>query len=165
MNGRSRIILGIDPGSRKTGVGIIAQSGQKLDCVFHGHIQPKAESMAERLQQIHQSLCDLVQQYQPHEAAIEMIFTCKNASSALKLGQARGVALTAVASLPLGEYAPRQVKQAIVGTGGASKEQVQHMVMRLLKLDKKPQEDAADALAIALCHAHQPRYLREEGLT
>ncbi len=165
MNGRSRIILGIDPGSRKTGVGIIAQAGQKIECVFHGHIQPKAESMAVRLQQIHQSIGELIKQYQPHEAAIEMIFTCRNASSALKLGQARGVALAAVASFPLGEYAPRQVKQAIVGTGTASKDQVQHMVMRLLRLTKKPQEDAADALAIALCHAHQPRYLAKEKQT
>ena len=163
MNARSRIILGIDPGSRKTGVGIIAQSGQKIECIFHGHIQPAAESMAQRLNQIHQGLCDLIKQYQPHEAAIEMIFTCRNPSSALKLGQARGVALTAIASLPVGEYAPRQVKQAVVGTGAASKEQVQHMVMRLLKLNKKPQEDAADALAIALCHAHQPTYLRQES--
>lgn len=165
MKGRSRIILGIDPGSRKTGVGIIAQAGQKIECIFHGHIQPKAESMAVRLQQIHLGLEELIKQYQPHEAAIEMIFTCRNASSALKLGQARGIALATIASLPLGEYAPRQVKQAIVGIGAATKEQVQHMVMRLLKLTKKPQEDAADALAIALCHAHQPNYLRTEGLT
>lgn len=166
MNPRSRIILGIDPGSRKTGVGIIAQSGQKIECVFHGHIQPIAETVAQRLSQIHQGLLELVQQYQPHEAAIEMIFTCRNPSSALKLGQARGVAMTAVANIPLGEYAPRQVKQAVVGTGSASKEQVQHMVMCLLKLKQKPQEDAADALAIALCHAHQPAYLlNKEKLT
>lgn len=165
MDARSRIILGIDPGSRKTGVGIIAQSGQRIDCLFHGHIQPKAKGMPERLQQIYLGLQELIGRYQPHEAAIEQVFTCKNAASALKLGQARGVALTAVATMPLGEYAPRQVKQAIVGTGTASKEQVQHMVMRLLKLTKKPQEDAADALAIALCHAHQPLYLRQEGLT
>jgi crossover junction endodeoxyribonuclease RuvC len=160
MNGRARIILGIDPGSRKTGVGIIAQAGQKIECIFYGYIEPKAEPMAERLSQIHRSLSELIEKYQPHEAAIEMIFTCKNSSSALKLGQARGVALTAIARLPIGEYAPRQVKKAIVGTGGATKEQIQHMVMKLLKLAEKPQEDAADALAIALCHAHQPNYLR-----
>ena len=157
----ARIILGIDPGSRKTGVGVIAQSGQQVECLFHGHIQPVADTIAERLQQIHQGLGELIKKYRPHEAAIEMIFTCRNPSSALKLGQARGAILTAVAGLPLGEYAPRQVKQAIVGTGGASKDQVQHMVTRLLKLAETPQEDAADALAIALCHAHQPHYLRE----
>lgn len=165
MDAHSRIIIGIDPGSRKTGVGIIATHGQRIDCLFHGHIQPKAQSIPERLQQIYVSLEQLVQRYQPHEAAIERVFTCKNASSALKLGQARGAALISVATLPLGEYAARQVKQAIVGTGNASKEQVQHMVMRLLKLADNPQEDAADALAIALCHAYQPLYLRQENLT
>jgi crossover junction endodeoxyribonuclease RuvC len=164
MNRHPRIILGIDPGSRKTGVGIIAQTGQKIECLFYGRIMPQADTIPERLRQILYGLQELIEQYQPHEAAIEQIFTCKNAASALKLGQARGVALTAVASMPLGEYAPRQVKQAVVGTGSASKEQVQHMVMRLLKLTKKPEEDAADALAIALCHAHQPLYLRQEGL-
>lgn len=161
MNGRTRIILGIDPGSRKTGVGVIAQSGQKIECLFHGRIEPKAESMPKRLNQIYEALCDLIKQYQPHEAAAEKIFISKNPASLFILAQARGAILTAIDCLPLGEYAPRQVKQAIVGTGTASKDQIQDMVTRLLKLTKKPQEDAADALAVALCHAHQPRYLRQ----
>ena len=155
-----RIIMGIDPGSIKTGVAVIAQQGQKLQCLYHTHIKPRAKEIPSRLFEIHAGICDLVQEYQPHEAAIEQIFTCRNASSALKLGQARGVALIAVAHLPLGEYAPRAVKLALVGTGAASKEQVQHMVTRILGLSTCPQEDAADALAIAICHAHQPAYLR-----
>lgn len=159
MSLKKRIILGIDPGSRCTGFGVVVQSGQKLHCLDYGQIKPSANSLADRLLHINQRLNELVVEHQPDEAAIEQIFTCRNPQSALKLGHARGAALMAVASLPLGEYAPRAIKQAVVGYGGASKEQVQHMVTRLLNLKSRPAADAADALAIALCHAHQPKNL------
>lgn len=112
--------------------------------------------MPQRLHIIHRSILELIEEFSPWEFAIEQAFMSKNAQSALKLGQARGVALCAAASadLPIAEYAPRLVKQAIVGTGAATKEQVQHMVTSILQLQKQPPADAADALAIAMCHAH-----------
>jgi len=112
--------------------------------------------MAERLQTIFQSLATLIGEYRPEEFAIEQVFMARNPDSALKLGQARGAALTAVvqSGVPVFEYSARQVKQAVVGRGGAEKVQVAEMVKHLLGLEKRPQEDAADALAIALCHAH-----------
>lgn len=112
--------------------------------------------MAQRLHQIHTQLCEVIKTYQPDESSIEQVFMNKNANSALKLGQARGAALVALASheLSIAEYAPRSIKQAIVGNGGAEKHQVQHMIKVLLNLKKTPQADAADALAIAVCHAN-----------
>lgn len=112
--------------------------------------------MAERLHQIYAGLCEVIKTYQPHESSIEQVFMNKNANSALKLGQARGAALVALAGqgLSIAEYTPRRIKQAIVGYGNAEKQQVQHMIKIILNLPKTPQADAADALAIAVCHAN-----------
>lgn len=149
------IILGIDPGSRITGFGIIATQGRALSYVSSGCIRVGDGEMPERLFQIHTHIQTLIEQYAPQEFAIEQAFMGRNADSALKLGQARGVAILAArqAELPIGEYAPRAIKQAVVGNGNADKSQVQHMVQTLLKLPGLPQADAADALAIAICHS------------
>ncbi len=150
------IILGVDPGSRVTGYGIIRSEGRVTEYLDSGCIRVGEKPMAERLQVIFQSLAMLIAEYRPEEFAIEQVFMARNPDSALKLGQARGVAIVSAANcgLPVHEYSARQVKQAVVGKGGADKSQVQHMVQAILGLDRKPQEDAADALAIALCHAH-----------
>lgn len=150
------IILGIDPGSRITGFGVVKRQGQKIEYVVSGCIRTGDGTMAERLQKIFEGVTELIETYQPDQFAIEMAFMGKNADSALKLGQARGTAMVAASlkGLAVAEYAPRAVKQAVVGKGSASKEQVQHMVQYLLKLPGIPQADAADALAIAICHAH-----------
>jgi len=147
------IIIGIDPGSRKTGYGLIRVIGQDCLHVAHGCLALKGETLVLRLQQIFAGLRDIIQHYQPQEAAIEQIFMQENPNSALKLGQARGAVLVAI-NVPVREYSARAIKQAIVGYGAASKEQVQQMVKQLLRLQTKLQSDAADALAIALCHAH-----------
>lgn len=147
------VIIGIDPGSRKTGYGLIRVQGNASFHLAHGCLVLKGETLAERLQQIFTGLRELILHYQPQEAAIEQVFMHENPNSALKLGQARGAALVAV-SMPVNEYSARRIKQSIVGYGAASKEQVQQMVKRLLNLQAKLQSDAADALAIALCHAH-----------
>ena len=112
--------------------------------------------MPEKLKRIHNSVVELITQFQPDEFAIEQVFMARNPDSALKLGQARGAAIVAAAchDLPVAEYSARSIKQAVVGTGAAEKEQVQHMVMALLNLSKRPQADAADALAVAICHAN-----------
>lgn len=119
--------------------------------------------MSQRLWQIYQRLVEVIQTYQPHEVAIEQVFLKENPQTALKLGQARGVAMAAAAgyALPLSEYTPRQVKQAIVGYGAAAKTQVQQMIKMLLKMPECPQADAADALAIALCHCHHSQISRK----
>ena len=150
------IILGIDPGSRLTGFGVIRRIGQKTEYIVSGCIRTGDGEMPGRLRKIFEGVTELINTYQPQEFAIEQVFMGKNADSALKLGQARGVAILAATlhDLPVAEYAPRSVKQAVVGKGSADKEQVQHMVQYLLKLPGKPQADAADALAIAICHAH-----------
>ncbi|MDK2777480.1 MAG: crossover junction endodeoxyribonuclease RuvC [Pseudomonadota bacterium] len=150
------IILGIDPGSRLTGFGVIRRVGQKTEYIVSGCIRTGDGPLAERLKKIFAGVSEIIETYQPQEFAIEQVFMGKNADSALKLGQARGVAIVAATlhDLPVAEYAPRTIKQAVVGKGGADKEQVQHMVQHLLKLPGKPQADAADALAIAICHAH-----------
>jgi len=149
-------ILGIDPGSRKTGFGIIEIIKHQPHYVASGVIKLDTGDLAERLERIFLDLQTIIKQYQPTVVAIEQVFMAKNANSALKLGQARGAALTAVAThqLPVAEYAARKIKQAITGYGQAEKVQIQTMVMSLLKLNKKPQVDAADALAAALCHFH-----------
>ena len=149
-------ILGIDPGSCHTGFGIITHQRSCSQYVTSGCIHlTQFDAMAQRLKHIFEGISELIYQYQPDEVAIEQVFIGRNASSALKLGQARGSAIVAAVQQdkPLFEYAARQVKQAIVGRGNADKVQVQHMVMHLLKLPGYPQQDAADALAIALCHA------------
>ncbi len=149
-------ILGIDPGSRSTGYGLIDARPNGPSLVACGRIRTESDTFPHRLKQIYDGIVDIVQQYQPDELAIEQVFMHKNADSALKLGQARGAAICAVlvAGLPVHEYAARQVKQAIVGKGGADKTQVQHMVKILLNLSGTLQADAGDALGVALCHLH-----------
>lgn len=149
-------IMGIDPGSRKTGFGIIEIIKHQPHYIASGVIQLETGDLAQRLERIFTDLQTIIKQYQPTIVAVEQVFMSNNANSALKLGQARGAAITAVAihQLPVAEYAARKVKQAIVGYGQAEKSQIQTMVMHLLKLNKKPQVDAADALAVALCHFH-----------
>jgi crossover junction endodeoxyribonuclease RuvC len=150
-------ILGIDPGSRVTGYGIIDLAGQQIRYVASGCIRTVGDSLAERLGIIFSGVSSIIQEYLPQEMAIERVFMNKNADSALKLGQARGAAICASVSrdVPVDEYAAREIKQAIVGNGGATKEQLQHMIGVLLSLQKKPQSDAADALGVAVCHGHQ----------
>jgi crossover junction endodeoxyribonuclease RuvC len=148
-------ILGLDPGSLRTGFGIIDCAGGSLTIVAQGCIATSGGPLADRLRHIHARVSELIEQHQPQEVAVERVFLAKNADSALKLGQARGAALAAVpASLDVHEYAPRAVKLAVVGVGGAEKAQVSHMVRQLLRLDLRLAADAADALAIAICHAH-----------
>lgn len=150
-------ILGIDPGSQITGYGIIDVQGSRScyhDC---GCIRtPSEQPLANRLRTIFESIHQIIALYRPDEMAVEQVFMHRNPDSALKLGQARGVAICAgaMASLPVSEYAPRIIKQAVAGSGGAGKEQIQYMVCALLNLSTPPPTDAADALAVALCHAH-----------
>ncbi|MCR8921146.1 crossover junction endodeoxyribonuclease RuvC [Dasania sp. GY-MA-18] len=150
------IILGIDPGSRKTGFGIINVVGNQHDYITSGVIRLPDAELPERLKIIFESINELIVAYCPQQVAVEQVFMAKNAGAALKLGQARGAAIVAcmAAGLEASEYSALQIKQAVVGTGAAKKEQVQHMVKMLLKLPALPQEDAADALAAAICHAH-----------
>ncbi|MDQ2994079.1 MAG: crossover junction endodeoxyribonuclease RuvC [Pseudomonadota bacterium] len=150
------IILGIDPGSRITGYGVIASEGNRHRYIASGCIKTNADTMAERLHQVYSGISDIITQYRPVESGVEEVFLNKNVNSALKLGQARGAALVAIAaqSVAVAEYTPRKIKQAVVGYGGAEKHQVQHMIKLLLNLSELPQQDAADALAVALCHAH-----------
>lgn len=154
-------ILGIDPGSRITGFGIIDVQGQNFQYVASGCIRIKSEEFPERLKEIYLGLDEVIATYQPENAAIEQVFAKINVGGALKLGQARGAAICAcvVRSLKVDEYSANQVKKAVVGRGHATKEQVQHMVVTHLGLNKTPQSDAADALAIALCHAQTYRTL------
>jgi crossover junction endodeoxyribonuclease RuvC len=150
------IILGIDPGSRITGYGLINSVGVKNEYVASGCIRVKGETLPEKLKYIFDGVSEVIDTYIPQEMSIEQVFLSKNADSALKLGQARGAAIVAATAqdVPVFEYAARRVKQSVVGKGSADKTQVQHMVMTLLKLSAAPQVDASDALAIALCHAN-----------
>jgi crossover junction endodeoxyribonuclease RuvC len=163
------LILGIDPGSRKTGFGIInaaGTNGSKLEYVTSGIIRLPTGELPERLKVIFESVSEIIQQYNPLEMAIEDVFFARDPRAALKLGQARGAAIVAgvTAGLSVAEYAARSVKQSVVGSGAAKKEQVQHMVKNLLKLPSTPAEDAADALAVALCHAQTMRTASSIGL-
>ena len=156
------LILGIDPGSRKTGFGIINVIGSKSEYVTSGVIRMKdTDELPQRLKVIFDSLTQIIERYCPQEMAIEQVFMAKNAASALKLGQARGAAIVAATAqnVPVSEYEARKVKQSVVGNGAADKLQVQHMVKTLLRLPGAPQEDAADALAVALCHANTTGHL------
>ena len=157
MSGAVRI-LGIDPGSQRTGVGIIdVDDTGRATHVFNGALVLLGEGeFPLRLKRLLVGLTALIEEWRPHEVAIERVFLARNPDSALKLGQARGVAIVAAVNqdLPVFEYAARQVKQTVVGTGSAEKSQVQHMVRTLLKLPANPQADAADALAIAITHCH-----------
>lgn len=150
------IILGIDPGSRVTGYGVIRQTGRVLEYLGSGAIHTSVDDLPTRLKRIYAGVAEIITQFQPDMFAIEQVFMAKNADSALKLGQARGTAIVAAVNheLPVFEYAARLVKQTVVGIGSADKNQVQEMVMRILQLSAKPQADAADALAIAITHAH-----------
>ena len=154
-----RRILGIDPGSRLTGFGVLDWHGDKSSYVASGTIKSLDGDFATRLRQIFESVGEIVEQYRPDIVAVESVFMAKNAGSALKLGHARSAAICATFAydVEVFEYAPREIKQAIVGTGSATKEQVQHMVVSLLQLEGVPAADAADALATALCHGHQRR--------
>jgi crossover junction endodeoxyribonuclease RuvC len=149
-------ILGIDPGSRYTGYGIIDMEANHSTHVLHGIIQVTGATLGDKLHHIYRELCGIIAAHQPAEGAIESVFMHKNADSALKLGQARGTAVVAMSSngLEVFEYSANQVKQATVGKGHAGKQQVQHMVKILLNLTEIPATDAADALAVALCHGH-----------
>lgn len=151
-----RRILGIDPGSRQTGVGVIETDGQHTQHIFSTCLRLGDAPFPERLGTIFTELSAIIRQYHPEEMAIENVFVSNNAASALKLGQARGAAICAgvTSGLPVAEYSPKEVKQATVGKGGADKAQVQHMVKLLLGLHGRLQADTADALAVALCHAH-----------
>lgn len=160
------IILGIDPGSRITGYGLIkVQPNHQHSFVACGCIRIENDNLGDKLKRIHEVIVELVQTYVPEEAAFEQIFFHENPGTALKLGQARGAAIAAAAlyDLKIHEYTARQVKKAVVGYGAADKQQVQHMVQILLKLQEKPQVDAADALAIALCHAYTRQGLQSIG--
>jgi crossover junction endodeoxyribonuclease RuvC len=149
-------ILGIDPGSRFTGYGIVEVHGRAVRHVTSGVVRVADEAWPTRLQSIFHAVRAVVDEYRPDTLAIERVFVHRNAESALKLGQARGAALCAalVPGVDVCEYSPNQIKQAIVGRGHAAKEQVQHMIRLLLDLREMPAADSADALAVALCHAH-----------
>lgn len=161
------IILGIDPGSRVTGFGVIDSDGSRHRYVASGCIRMDPElTLPARLQRIYGGVAEIVATYHPAQAAIEQVFLAKNADSALKLGQARGAAIVALMNhgLPVAEYSARQVKLSVVGRGAALKEQVQHMVVNLLGLTKAPPADAADALAIAITHAQAASTLARIGV-
>lgn len=166
-------ILGIDPGSQRTGVGIIdVDAAGRASHVFHAKVDLIADDEAKenfplRLKHLLQALGDILDAHRPDEVAIEKVFMARNPDSALKLGQARGAALCAVVmrDLPVHEYAAKEIKLAVVGTGGADKHQVQHMVGMLLGLSGKLQADAADALAVAITHANVRATARRLGLS
>jgi len=152
-------ILGIDPGSRVTGFAVLDVNGIAYRYVVSGCIRTTEDFFPARLREIFSGIEQIVEEYLPQEMAIENVFVKRNVSSALKLGQARGAAICAVLSHSVGvfEYSPATIKRAVVGKGNAAKEQVQHMVTAVLKLPAIPQADAADALAVALCHAQSRR--------
>ena len=149
------IILGIDPGSRITGFGLVNNQVNRIDYIASGNIRVSGDSLPERLGSIFGAIDDVIRQHHPQQMGIENVFMARNPDSALKLGQARGAAICAAhrAGLEIAEYAPREIKQAIVGSGAASKHQVQEMVKRLLGISRELQADEADGLAIAICHA------------
>ncbi len=150
-------ILGIDPGSRATGYGILEKEGNRLRHIDNGAIFTRSgDEIPQRLETIHSHLCRIIDQYRPQAMAVEQIFLSKNALSALKLGHARGAAILAGVNVGLAvhEYTAMQVKSAVAGYGRADKRQVQEMVRILMNLPEIAQEDASDALAVAICHAH-----------
>ncbi|MCL2310077.1 MAG: crossover junction endodeoxyribonuclease RuvC [Proteobacteria bacterium] len=152
----SRRILGLDPGLRVTGFGIIDVAGSRLTYVTSGSIRTEGEGLPTRLGIIAHDLTHIIREFHPDEASVELVFVNVNPTSTLLLGQARGCAITALvmAGLPVYEYTANQIKQAVVGHGKAQKTQVQHMVQHLLQLPSAPSADAADALACAICHTN-----------
>ena len=161
-------ILGIDPGSQRTGVGVIdADATGKSRYVYHAALELLGnETFPLRLKQIFDDMCALIGEHRPEEVAIERVFMARNPDSALKLGQARGAAICAAVHMGLvvTEYAPKEIKQAVVGGGAADKKQIQHMVGILLNISNKLQADAADALAVALTHAHTSASVQRIGI-
>ncbi len=155
------LILGIDPGSRLTGFGVINMLGSRYEYITSGCIRLGDAPFPERLKKIFDGITEIIEVHCPQEMAIEQVFMAKNPGSALKLGQARGAAIVAGVNqdLPVSEYSARQIKQSVVGNGAADKSQVQHMVRTLLSLSDLPSEDAADALAAAMCHGHTQQSL------
>lgn len=157
-----KIVLGIDPGIADTGYGIVREESGKLSCLVYGTIKTlSTQSLPNRLTSLYTELDKIIKKYQPQETAVEQLFFNKNVRTALIVGQARGVALLALANnnLPIAEFTPSQVKQAVSSYGKASKLQVQKMVKMILKLDKLPQpDDAADALAVAICALNSYSY-------
>ncbi|MCY3858663.1 MAG: crossover junction endodeoxyribonuclease RuvC [Gammaproteobacteria bacterium] len=153
-------VLGIDPGSRFTGWGIVRASGNELHHIAHGVLKLGNKAMELRLREIHIGVSNLITENEVDRFAIESSFVSDNPQTAIKLGQARGVAIAAAAvqDLTVAEYAPREIKQATVGSGRATKEQVQYMVKVLLNLKEAPDADSADALAVAICDLHASRY-------
>lgn len=151
------MILGIDPGSRITGYGVIKDEGKCLTYLDSGCIRTPDGELSKRLLDIFDGLCELMDAYRPNEAAIENVFFHQNPNTALKLGHARGAAMVGCAShrIPIAEYSPREIKQTVVGYGAAEKDQVRSMMMRVLLLSKPPKIDASDALAVAVCHAYR----------
>lgn len=156
------IALGIDPGTATTGYGLVREGAQGPELVTYGVIlTPKGQPMGERLLQIHAQLRDLISEHKPDIAAVEKLFFQKNVSTAMTVGQARGVILLALAEahVPIGEYTPNEIKHAVAGYGSADKPQMQQMVRTLLNLREVPRpDDAADALAVAICHLHSYKY-------
>jgi crossover junction endodeoxyribonuclease RuvC len=156
-------VIGVDPGLNITGFGILDYKGGDVRVVAYGTIKPPAkESLPNRLEYLNSHMTELIEKFEPHAMAIEDTFFSQNVKSALLLGQARGVLLLAAASrgVPSVDYAPRKVKQSVVGNGAADKKQVQYMVQQILKMDKPPKSlDVSDALAIGLCYINQNKYL------
>jgi crossover junction endodeoxyribonuclease RuvC len=153
------IVIGIDPGTATTGYGLVEeQADGSLVAISHGVITTPAKTpMPERLVMLYRELTELLAEHQPGMAAVEKLFFSKNVTTAISVGQARGVALLALAEagLDIGEYTPNEIKQSVAGYGNADKQQVQHMVRALLALEKIPKpDDAADGLAVAICHLH-----------
>jgi len=160
------LIIGIDPGSRVTGYGVIAVAGSRQRYMASGCIKTAHKSeLPQRLEEIFSGVSQVLEEYPPDELAIERVFVGKSAESALKLGHARGVAMLAATlkGIPIFEYEARKIKQAVVGNGAASKNQVQYMVKKLLGLPGYPQKDAADALAIALTHINTQFIIERMG--
>lgn len=159
-------IIGIDPGSRSTGFGVIDSDGLRHQYVVSGQIGIKGDDLPSRLGYIFSEISHIIEKWQPATMGVEQVFVNKNVDSALKLGQARGAAICAGvnAELTIGEYTPRAIKKAVVGNGGADKEQIQQMMKLLLKLDFLPRSDEADGLAIAICHANH-MHVESLGIT
>ena len=160
------IILGIDPGSRITGFGLINNQTDRIEYIFSGAVKVVGKGLPQKLGHIYTAIEEIIRQYHPEQMSIENVFMSRNADSALKLGQARGAAICAgyQSGLEIAEYAPREIKKSIVGSGAATKDQVQHMVKHLLGLRQELQEDEADGLAIAICHAQFYATQQKTGL-
>jgi crossover junction endodeoxyribonuclease RuvC len=154
------LVLGLDPGSRRTGFGVVERSGNRLRCIRHGTIAPRARlELPQRLYDIASKVGEVIEQTRPEFVVVEKAFYHESVHSTLVLGHVRGALLVAAAErhVSIAEYSPREIKLSVVGNGGATKEQVALMVRRLLGLAETPQSDAADALAAAVCHLHRAR--------